>query len=462
MAEIFIKVLNMSITAGWLIVAVLILRLIFKKAPRYIICMMWLLVGLRLALPVSFESALSLVPSSKAFDSEAVDNRDYNVNTVIEVVDKSVNDYSGKYYEEVTVEPGFKRYAVSVAACVWFVGMTGLLIYAVVSYMRLKKKVQTAILFRDNIRQSEFVKSPFVLGIIKPVIYVPYDIENADMDYIIAHESTHIRRGDHIVKMVGFALLSVYWFNPLVWIAYILLCRDIELACDEKVIKGLDEDSRKAYSSVLLNCAISGSRRHIISACPVAFGEIGVKARIKSIMNYRKPGLYIAIAAFAVLAVVAVCFMTDPVVKNQEDGNKIYEEFTYNGVAENGNPYIEAYRFNKKYFLEVKDKNGLNPVIEVIGLPCITLDTENKKFHFFYDALSSYLIFGSYVIEDELIIATTDDGLYTYRFKMDGDKLIFIKEGSSTIRITDSKNLGYTIEDGSVFTSDLAIVYSGY
>ncbi len=459
MTDIFAKVLNMSITAGWLIVAVLILRLIFKKAPRYIISMMWLLVGLRLALPVSFESALSLVPGSKVFDSEAVDSRDYNVNTGIEAVDKSVNDYAGKYYEGVTAEPGFKIYALSAVACVWFVGMAGLLIYSAVSYIRLKQKVQTATLLRDNIKQSEFVKSPFVLGIIKPVIYVPYDIENADMDYIIAHESAHIRRGDHIVKMVGFALLSIYWFNPLVWIAYILFCRDIELACDEKVIKEFDEDSRKAYSSALLNCAISGSRRHLISACPVAFGEIGVKARIKSIMNYKKPRLYIVIAAFVVIAVVAVCFMTDPVVKNQEDGSKIYEELAYHGVDENGEPFAEVYSFDKKYILKVKDKNGLDPVVDAIGLPNIVLDTTNKKFHFFYDALSSYMNVGSYVIEDDVMIATTDDGLYTYKFRMVGDNLVFVKEGSSSVRIIDSEILGYTIEEGSVFAPELSALY---
>lgn len=456
--NVFIKLFNMSITAGWLIVVVMLLRLILKKAPKSVICFMWLLVGIRLAVPVSFESAFSLVPSSEVFNAETVDDSGFNMNTGLAFIDETVNDYTGKYYEGVTVENGFKRNIVSVTTIVWLAGMTGLLVYAIISYMRLRKKVQTATLFKNNIKQSENIASPFVLGVFRPVIYIPYSINMADMDYIIAHEESHIKRGDHIVKIAWFLILSVYWFNPLVWASYIMLCKDIELACDESVVKKLDEASRKVYSAALLNCAIN-ERKSIIAACPVAFGEVGVKERVKSIMNYKKPAFYIVIVAVVALVVVIVCFMTDPVVKKQEEGNKIYEELTYHGVDENGESFVEVYRFDKKYILKVKDKNGLDPVVDAIGLPNIVLDTTNKKFHFFYDALSSYMNVGSYVIEDDMMIATTDDGLYTYKFKVDGDNLVFVKVGSSSVRIIDSEILGYTIEDGSVFEPDLSAPY---
>ncbi len=449
MSNIFINLLNMSITTSWLIVAVFILRLAFRKAPRYIICAAWLLVGLRLIIPVSFETALSLIPSTEVFDADMVDSSNkFSVYTGIDAVDESVNDYMSKYYEGATVDLGLKRDIVSAATVVWLAGMLALLSHAVISYIRLKRKVKTATILRDNIRQSENVESPFVLGALRPTIYMPYKIDMADMEYIIAHETAHIKRGDHIVKLIGFVLLSVYWFNPLIWAAYVMFCKDVELACDEKVIKSLDEDLRKAYSEALLNCAIK-KRSHIIAACPVAFGEVGVKERIKSIMNYKKPGFYIVIVAVAALVVVVVCFMTDPVAVEQEDNTGYYGELVFSEYDD------KVYRFNKKYVLDVKDKNGLNSVTNVVGLPGIVFDTENKKFHFFYDALSSYLSYGSYVIEDGLLIATTDDGLYIYKFKIDGDNLVFVREGSSSVRVTDSEFLGYSIEDGSVFEPDM-------
>lgn len=448
MAEIFMKLLNMSITAGWLIIAVLIFRLIINKAPRHIICFMWLLVGLRLVLPVSLESMFSIIPDRAFLDTGALDNTVINAGIDIGAADEAANGY----FENAESVPDVRRgNVVTALACVWLAGMLGLIIYAVVSYVKLRQRVSMAVLLKDNIKQGELVASPFVLGIIRPVIYMPYGIAEADVDYIVAHESAHIKRGDHIAKLMGFVILSVHWFNPLAWAAYVMFCKDIELACDESVIKKLDEASRKAYSTALLNCAIN-KRKPIIAACPVAFGEVGVKERIKSIMNYKKPGLYIVIAAVAALIVVAVCFMTDPVVKEQEDDIGYYEEFTYHGYDESGIAYSEVYRFNRKYVLDIN--NGVNPITDVIGLPGIVLDTANKKFHFFYDALSSYLAFGSYVIEDNILTATTYDGLYTYKFMVNGDNLVFVKEGSSSVRVTDSEILGYSIEDGSVFEPD--------
>lgn len=207
----------------------------------------------------------------------------------------------------------------SVLSKIWMVGVIGMLSYSIVSYQLLKRKVATAIPLKRGIKQSEYVDSPFVLGIVRPVIYLPFDMSAADCVYVIAHEKAHIRRRDHWWKPLGFLLLSIYWFNPVLWMAYILLCRDIEAACDEKVIKDMEKDERRAYSTALLNCSI---HRRRIAACPLAFGETGVKARVKSVMNYKKPAFWVILIALVVSIIVAVCFLTNP--KNEEEDTSGY------------------------------------------------------------------------------------------------------------------------------------------
>lgn len=310
MEAVFLKLVNFSIAAGWLVLAVVVLRWMFRKAPRWIFCVLWALVALRLVCPISVESALSLIPSAQTLPPEILHTATPQINSGIPAINSAVNPVLG---QSMAPAPGDSVNPTQVwsflLSGIWVAGMAAMVLYALVSYGRIKRRVGTATLLRDNIRQSEYVDSPFVLGIFHPVIYLPYRVEPGDLEYIIAHEQAHIRRKDHWWKPLGFALLCVYWFNPLLWIAYVLLCRDIEGACDEKVIREMGLEDRRGYSTALLNCSV---RRRSIAACPLAFGEVGVKARVKSVMHYKRPAFWLVGAALAACAVAAVCFLTNP------------------------------------------------------------------------------------------------------------------------------------------------------
>ena len=310
MEAVCLKLANLSISAGWLVLAVLILRLVFRKAPKWIFCLLWALVALRLVCPISIESALSLIPSAQTLPPEILHTAAPQIDSGIGAINSAVNPVLGQSMAPVPGDSANPTQVWSlILSWVWLAGAVGMALYALLSYGRLKGKLDTATLLRENIKQSEHVDTPFVLGLFHPVIYLPYNIGEGDLEYVIAHERAHIRRKDHWWKPLGFALLSVYWFNPLLWVAYVILCRDIEGACDEKVIREMGEEARKGYSIALLHCSV---RRRSLAACPLAFGEVGVKERVKAVMNYRKPAFWIAAAALAVCAAAAVCFLTDP------------------------------------------------------------------------------------------------------------------------------------------------------
>lgn len=316
LTDLFLKLVNMSISGSFLMGAVVILRLIFKKAPKWVNCLLWTVAGLRLILPFSLESALSLIPSAETVPPEILYEQTPHISSGIQAFNSVVNPVIG---EALAPSPGASVNPVQVitiiGAYIWVTGVVVLLAYALISYLGIKRKTATATLLKDNIFCSEAVGSPFVLGLIRPKIFLPYNIEEAEAGYVISHEKAHIKRGDHLIKPLAYLLLCVYWFNPLVWLSYALLCRDIEMACDEKVIKNFDSDSRKAYSKALLSCSINSKK---IAACPLAFGEVGVKERIKGVMNYKKPAFWVIIIALLSCVAVAVCFLTDP-LKDESD-----------------------------------------------------------------------------------------------------------------------------------------------
>ena len=310
MSDLFLKIVNMSISASWLVVAVLILRLVLKKAPKWVNVLLWGIVAVRLICPFSFESALSLIPSAETFPEKIISGPSFDVQTGITPIDNRINDYLGdRYFEGVTVPTNNGNNVMTILTIVWIIGILLLATYTIISYQRLNRKVDTAVHYKDNIFQSENVSSPFVLGIIKPRIYLPFSMNEQDMEHVVAHEQAHIRRKDHWWKPLGFLLLTIHWFNPLMWLAYVLLCRDIELACDEKVIKGLSNEQRADYTQALVACSVN---RRMIAACPLAFGEVGVKERVKSVMNYKKPAFWVIIIAVIVCVGVAICFLTNP------------------------------------------------------------------------------------------------------------------------------------------------------
>ena len=311
MNELFLKIINMSISASWLILAVLILRLVLKKAPKWVNVLLWGIVAVRLICPLSFESALSLIPSSETIpldiEMAAKPTIDSGVPAINSVVNPVLSSFAPPQHVLTSANP--LQIWIPILNIIWLIGVGALLLYTAVSYWRLCRKVDTAVRYKDNIFQSENVSSPFVLGIIKPRIYLPFNMNGQDLEHVVAHEQAHIRRKDHWWKPLGFLLLTIHWFNPLMWLAYVLLCRDIELACDEKVIKELGNEQRADYMQALVACSVN---RRMIAACPLAFGEVGVKERVKSVMNYKKPAFWVIIIAVIICVGVAACFLTNP------------------------------------------------------------------------------------------------------------------------------------------------------
>ena len=323
MNVLFLKIINMSISASWLVMAVLILRLVLKKAPKWVNVLLWGIVAVRLICPFSFESALSLIPSADTFPEKAISGPSFDVQTGITPVDNRINDYLGdRYFEGVTVPANNGNHMMNILSMVWMIGILLLIAYTVISYWRLHREIDTAVRYKDNLFQSENVSSPFVLGLIKPRIYLPFSINGQDLEHVVSHEQAHIRRKDHWWKPLGFLLLTIHWFNPFMWLSYVLLCRDIELACDEKVIRELGNEQRADYTQALVACSIN---RRTIAACPLAFGEVGVKERVKSVMNYQKPAFGIVILAVIACVGVAVCFLTNPITADDHFGAEIYE-----------------------------------------------------------------------------------------------------------------------------------------
>ena len=310
MSGFFLSIVNMSISASWIVLAVLLLRLLLKKAPKWITVLLWGIVAVRLICPFTIESVMSLIPSAETISPQVlIENPE--INTGFPILNNTINPIIQE--STVTVAPeksiNLLQLFVLIFSKVWVIGIAAMLLYTVISYFKVKRKIGTAVLLRDYIFQSENVVSPFVLGIIKPKIYLPFNMNEQDMEHVIAHENAHIRRKDHWWKPFGFLVLTLHWFNPLMWLGYVLLCRDIELACDEKVVKEFDNEQKADYSQALLTCSVN---RRIIAACPLAFGEVGVKNRVKSVLNYKKPAFWIIVVAVAASVAVAVCFLTNP------------------------------------------------------------------------------------------------------------------------------------------------------
>lgn len=310
MEAVFLSLVNRSITAGWLVLAVLALRLLLRRAPKSILCAMWGLVGLRLLCPVSIESPLSLIPSVQTLPETVLTAAQPEIYSGVAVIDRVVNPV---LTNTLAAAPGESVNPAQVLAGVlpwiWLLGMVGMLGYALFTTLRLRRRVSTAVRLEQGVKQSEYVKTPFVLGLIHPTIYLPFHMESADAVHVLAHERAHIRRGDPWWKVLGFVLLAIYWFHPLMWVAYFFLCRDMEAACDEAVIRGLSREGRQGYAEALLRLSAAVPGLH---ACPLAFGEVGVKTRIKGVMHYKKPGFWIVTLAVLAAMVVAVCFLTSP------------------------------------------------------------------------------------------------------------------------------------------------------
>ena len=323
MNNFFIEILNNSLIASLLIFSVIIVRMIIKKAPKWFSCMLWGFVAIRLIFPISIESVFSLVPSSKPIPSDIEYLEMPQIESGVEVINQVVNPVvEQNFTSQIETSTNPLQIVVMVCSILWILGIIGLLTYSFITYLLLKKKVATSRKIFSNLYICDEVATPFILGIIRPRIYLPTGISEKTRECILEHEMAHLKRFDHLWKPLGFVILAVYWFNPLCWVAYVLLCKDIELACDEKVTKNKDKEWKATYCQALLDC---NKQRRIIAVCPVAFGEVSVKDRVKSVLNYKKPAFWIVAIAIVSSIIIVICFMTNPKSFSNKENEKITE-----------------------------------------------------------------------------------------------------------------------------------------
>ncbi len=320
MSDMFIFILNMSITASYVILFVILIRQLLKKSPKVISYAMWGVAAFRLVFPFSFESIFSLMPRSTnnaVIPHDIVYQQSPQINSGVEVIDSYVNNPLPSPVIGASANP--MQIYTEVAAYIWALGIIAVLAYSIVSTLILKRQLKSAQLVHKNIYEAENLKTPFVLAFIKPKIYLPIGLDASERNYILLHEQTHINRKDHIIKAFAFLILSIHWFNPLVWVAFMLMCKDMELSCDERVLRGMTEEMneniKKPYANSLLSLATD---RHILNGSPLAFGEGNVKGRIKNVLNYKKPRFWVVLFSVTVLLVAGITLLSNPVDSEQD------------------------------------------------------------------------------------------------------------------------------------------------
>ena len=367
MSAVFLKLVNLSIGAGWLVLAAVIFRFVFKKAPKALRCVVWALVAVRLVLPFTIESPIALAPKSGGIPDEVITAASTDKELVSP--ERSLLRESGimestaperelpatgvSAAQPVMAEqaaPAAKKgptlgTVVSILTGVWLGGVAAMLVYSLISFVRLKLSLRISAPLYDNIIICDDASTPFILGLFRPVIVLPSSISREDARFAIAHERAHIERRDHLIKPFAFLLLSVYWFNPLMWLAYVLLSRDIELACDERVIRKGGAEIKKGYSEALINCSVSRRR---VSACPVAFGEVGVKERVRSVLSYKKSTVAVMLAALMCCAAIGVFLIPTRSVPAEAEEIFVPNELTVE--AESSDPW----KYDRVYVLENK------------------------------------------------------------------------------------------------------------
>ena len=359
MEDIFLRLCNLSITASYVVLAVILLRILLRKAPKWINCLLWAVVGIRLTIPFSIDSIFSLIPSRETIPNDIMISEKPQIHTGIGVMNSTLNPVISETFAPdpaQSVNP--LQIFFFIAAILWIIGLFAILLWGLISYLRLRKAVSASINTCNNIYLCDGIDSPFILGVFRPRIYLPSSLGEEEMRHVISHERAHLKRKDHLWKPLGFLLLAIYWFNPLFWLAYILLCRDIEAACDQRVIGNMTEDDRKNYSSALLSCSV---RRFAVSACPLAFGEVGVKSRIKSVLNYKKPAFWIIIVSLILCAVLAICFLTVPKDNDRENETETENNANFGITDPDGLTYEQRYLKDKypEYF-GLDASNGLD------------------------------------------------------------------------------------------------------
>lgn len=397
----FCQILNLSLTGSILLASVLIVRLlpVLRELPKAWRFLLWAMVAIRLLVPFSFESDFSMMPTTHVIPEQYLTMEPIESETpvVIEVV-KNPN-----YAAEVTIDLPATADRLQIwdvfATVIWLGGICAMGIYAAISYLSMRLCLRMAAKIHGNVWECDDLATPFIMGLFRPRIYLPPGLDDLTTAHVLAHENAHIRRLDHLWKPLGFAIVSIHWFNPLVWIGYQALCRDIEMACDERVIRDMDKTGIRAYLESLLRCAAPGSRQFL---CPLAFGEGDVTGRIRSMLRYRKPGILMVITGVAVSLLLTACFLTSPP----------------ESTAQPTEP-----RTNRVYTIDSQD--GLL-------MPRFQLHADGT-FFFTENPLSSYLGHGVYTIEDRILTLQTDDGHYIWKFREEDGDYLYLREGSSLV-----------------------------
>ena len=425
MENILIKVINMSVTAGWVVLALVAVRLIFRKLPKRALCALWGIVGLRLVLPYSLKSVLSLIPSTQTVTANNAGSPVINSGfTAFNTVVNPIISTQTAVGEPIAAQTPWDRF-LAAAPYLWLCGAALMLAWALIGYLRVRRGVRESIPAEKGVYLCDRLPSPFILGVFRPRIYLPAHLPEDRREFILTHEKTHVRRRDQLWKPLGYLLLSVYWFNPLLWVAYILLCRDIEAACDERVIRDYSDRERALYSQTLLDFSAPG---RIVSACPVAFGETGVKERVKSVLSYKKPTIWIIAAAVVLSLVLAVVFLTDPKKK---------------GAPKN------AEEAAGEYIVTVSSPKPL-------GSGASFTLSEDGTFRFSLGVAISFMPSGDYTIDRDGTLTLNGIEDVKYVFTWNGKGYAYNKEKSGG----DGYGIGREIADGTVFVP--ASVFDGH
>lgn len=423
MSELFLNIFNTGIMAGWLVLAVVATRILLKKAPAWVKCALWVIVALRLVWPFEIESILSLIPSTQTLPPAELYNYAPQVHTGISFANTAINPvFTQVFASEPANSVNPLQVAVAIASVIWVIGMVAMVLYAAISYLRLRRRVRVSMPVGENVYLCDHISSPFILGVFRPRIYLPSDLPQEKWESILAHERAHLARRDHWWKLLGFVLLTVFWFHPLLWLAYILLCRDVELACDEKVIASLSTEEKQAYSEVLLECSVP---KRWVTACPLAFGETGVKQRIKAVLHYKKPALWIIIAALIVGSVLAMCFLTEPKADNSDKDSVAIENFA-------GKTYIyeESEEPFWEFFLHIQ-QDGTFSYFEGIFSSYIGMgewELKNGKLYLYDKGLSSGMTFVFTVEPNSLVFCADESDQFIYRDVADGERFFFYED----------------------------------
>ena len=412
---LFIDIFNQSVSALWLILAVIVLRPILFRAPRWTRGIMWGIVALRLILPLSLESKLSLIPSTNTLPPEFINSPSPEIQSGIPSVDAVVNPF---LQSGLTPSIGESTSPASVlmyiASYVWLIGIGVLIGYMALSYCLLCRRVRLSVPHDGNIRLCDEISSPFLFGIVRPRIYIPSSLPAEHVPYVVAHERAHIRRLDNIFKPLGFIIASIFWFAPWVWVAYMLFCRDMEMSCDESAIKALGDEHRKKYAEALIECAAPST----IGLIPLAFGETSVKGRIKSVMKHRKPALIWLIITIITALAMSACFLTSPVRSLFRDGES---EVYY--------PYLHYQT-------------------DTVSGPFLRLDPKSGGFLLSFSYYDSTLAYGKYTVDGDTITLKSDNGGDTYVFRSSGDDYVLDASLSSQTRLDDGYVFHYTSRSG--------------